>query len=916
MASDHDIQTRIQEAVQSAKYNEAVIISVTEDNGNIREIVLVACLDRDHGGIVWRDALSTESDPVSSSSNDVNGANKEDIAITQHLRTKVWAIPMLNDNVRNEIYDRTVRDACKKAVHKLMQDPDHDGIIRILDIGSGTGLIAIMTAKHCQDAIYEAQKLSRPNIERQMSVQVTSCEMASAMARLARMTVDENKNTLTGQSRVDCGIAIVECHSTDGDFTIQDSRFQEQPDDPDVQQQRHHEQKKADICTSELLDSTLLGEGVLASLRDAWKRHLKPDAQVLPLSARVIAVLVEGCPILGKQTDNDSVLPLDQNLNGATAFYGPQLKTFQCASGGVWLATTAQRNGILLGAKNDISQSKISADGGIRIPLHANAVFDHQNKSHSRLLLDLLQGYDGYSFIPEALHNNDDNANKKGSTTFGVRALTDPTIMLTFDFASGLDSFPPPEGRYMTTTVVPKDDGTVHGVLFWWELDLGDDNSDTYSTEPIGCFESKESSVTHSEMKWQDHWQQCLFLFGDTYSYDSRKVKKNCPVLVGSGHDDYSISFDVSVDNDVDVTRPTTRRKLDTESTEEPLLQEQIEFNRYISTDRALQLNDSNRTSILRDAVMCSLEKKGKNAPVLDLSDMGLCGLIAAVSGKASCVTSLESDNATLAATIAQLGNSLSPDAFQVIQALSENVTIEYIAGGKAAEIVVGEPYYRILEGWHIQEALNYLYHVRSFRSRGLISEQAISVPSLACVMACVIEFKDFHNAYGSVGGDNEEVAGIQHKTVNNYYSTCDVALPLWQYRYKRLSEAFCVARFPYEGESIEIQDDKWVTATFETTGSADAVVFWVDYMCRSSDGTYYYTKGSASDDRFNVVSTSSSVHRQNVRKLSSSKLVSESDLHGDTKFLCKSKFDIEDDWSTKYDHCFSYKFASDKNNA
>ena len=911
MTSDHDIQARIQEAVQSAKYNEAVIIS-TEDNGNTREIVLVACLDRDHGGIVWRDASFTESNPAINSSENVDGSNKDDIGIKRHLRTKLWAVPMLNDNVRNEMYDRTVRDACQKAVRKRMQDPDHDGIIRILDIGSGTGLIAIMAAKHCRDAIHEAQKLLHPKIGRQMSVQVTSCEMASAMARLARMTVHENKNILTGQDRIDCSIVVVECHSTDGDFAIRDSRFEEQPFGEEVQQQ----QQKADICTSELLDSGLLGEGVLPSLRDAWNRHLKPDAEVLPLSARVVAVLVEGSTIPNKQTANDPDSSLDRNLNGATVFYGPELKSFQRASGGVWLATAPEKDGVLLGTKSEISQSTTA--GGIHIPLHANAVFEHQDKLHSSLI-DPLQGYDGYSINPDAVSKGtNDKANKHNSMPFiGVRALTDPTIVLAFDFSSGLNSFPPQEGRLVTTSIVPNADGIVHGVLFWWELDLGVDNSNTYSTEPTGCFDMKKSSkdATHCKMQWQDHWQQCLYLFGDDGA--SRKVKKGSALLVNASHDDYSICFHISDYSDVDVTRPTTRRKLDGESGKESLRQEQIAFNRHISTCRALQLNDPNRTSLLRDAVMCALEKKGKNAPLLDLSDMGLCGLIAAVAGKATCVTSFESGNATLAATIAQLGNALSPDNFQVIQALSENVTIDYIAGGKAAEIVVGEPYYGTLEGWHIHEALNYFYHIRSFKSRGLISEHAISVPSLACVMACVIEFEDFRNAYGSIGGDDEKVAEIQHKTVNNYgnlYDTYDVSLPLWQYRYKRLSKAFCVTKIVYEGESTAIQDDKWVTTTFETTGRADAVVFWVDYLCRSTTGIYH-TKGTASDERFNVISTSSPTHRQNIRKLSSSMLISETDLDGSKKFLCRSKFDINDHGGTEDDHYFSYKFVSGENN-
>ena len=47
--------------------------------------------------------------------------------------------------------------------------------------------------------------------------------------------------------------------------------------------------RRADLLTSELLDSTLLAEGVLPTVRDAWRRLLRPGAAVLPAGARVWA---------------------------------------------------------------------------------------------------------------------------------------------------------------------------------------------------------------------------------------------------------------------------------------------------------------------------------------------------------------------------------------------------------------------------------------------------------------------------------------------------------------------------------------------------------------------------------------------------------------------------------------------------
>ncbi|KAL7519461.1 hypothetical protein ACHAWX_004218 [Stephanocyclus meneghinianus] len=941
-----DIQTTLHRAIQSAHYNEAVIVSVSDNNDDTsspREIVLVATLDRQHGGIIWRDASQHKHD----------ASHRDDVGILRHLRTKLWAMPMLNDRIRNEMYDRTVREACANMLETRMSDARDDGIVRILDIGSGTGLVAMMTARHAAKAMLQAKQL---HSDRRRSVRVTSCEMASAMARLARMTIDENRHFLSTNCRsiydskdqrdttdVDCAIVVVECHSTDDQFFVHDARFDNKTDiaclndkSIDNEEQRQPEQQpeqqqQADICTSELLDSGLLGEGVLPSLRDAWKRHLKPDALVLPRAARVMAVLVEGCTEDEKQPRGDIDKWRNNGLNRATSFYGPDLDSFQAASGGVWLATTPQNehstsnnsHGVLLGVQcssHDTSDQPVTSsygDGGITVPMHANAMLDENYRGgFGASLTDPFQEYDGYSFVSD-MGGVDLNFESK-SPSRGLRPLTDPKTVLDFHFASGLKEFPPADGHSVTTTFIPNVDGIVDGVLFWWELQLGAAESDIYSTQPIGYFERENSessglSQKSRNVQWQDHWQQCLFLFGDADR--SRTVFKGQPVKVVASHDDSSISFEVSECNQTPAVRPTTRRKLNDSSNKDSTRFTRSRVNRHISPSRALQLNNHRRTAVLRDAILFALSRKGTDAPLLDLSDMSLCAMIAAVAGGATCVTTLESSMSTLAATISQIGNSL-PKAgatFQLIEALSENVTKDYISGGQA-EIVVAEPYYQVLEGWHIQEALNYFYLVRSFKSRKLISQTAISVPTLAYVMACVVEFREFRNAYGKVGDGDEKVAGFEHKTVNYYgdrYHTYDVSLPLWQYRWKRLSKPLCMAKFVYEGDALAIDDDHWVSSEFERCGSADAVVFWVDYLCRSAGGTHIQ---ASTNDRFNVISTSSSCDRQIVRKLHPPIALTDADLGSGSKFMCRSKFD-HSDHGVIDDHCFSFKVVISSHN-
>ena len=681
-------EAEIAQAIQRARYNEAVIVTCQEESRGLSgseatttpEICLVACLDKDNGGVMWQNAALSHRDEAD---------EDDDVGIVRHLRTKRWALPMLNDRRRNELYSQAIRKACRQTVTKrsvpAIQENGHgDDAIRILDIGTGTGLLAMMGAKFTSDAINELPLSTSQN--KKMNVRVTSVEMASAAARLARMTVDSNE--------LSDAIAVVEFHSMDPDFVLDDSRFTDSS--PKLANSNEDDSVvKADICTSELLESGLLGEGVLPSLRDAWRRHLKPDAVVVPQRARVIAVLVEGLPLDATIGDRGG------SLNSATAFVGPNIDAFSKVSHGVRLSTSAHGDSMLL--------------GDALVPIHADALLG-------------------------------ENSERK------LRPLSDPTQVLDFDFTSER-AIPPECGRSVARDVVPTAEGTVNGILFWWELELVDGGE--YSTEPRAFANDK------SQYEWQDHWQQCLFIFG----HETRvKVSIGETVELTSRHDDKSISFSIA---QAARDRPNQRRKLNENGNQSvPSV-----TNKLVSPFRALQLNASCRTRTYSESIQyCLNAKGGLQSPVLDLSDFGLCGLIAAQLGARS-VTSLESSSGNVpmtAAMVAQLGNGLpkSGAVYQVIQAQAEHIMVGHIAGGSPAEIVVAEPYYEVLEGWHLQEALNFYYLVQSMKRRGVISPTALCVPSSCSVMARVVQFDDFHGAYSRVGDENEEIQPIVDRTL------------------------------------------------------------------------------------------------------------------------------------------------------
>mmetsp|Transcript_33422 Transcript_33422/g.61369 ORF Transcript_33422/g.61369 Transcript_33422/m.61369 type:complete len:522 (+) Transcript_33422:20-1585(+) len=488
-------------------------------------------------------------------------------------------------------------------------------------------------------------------------------------------------------------------------------------------------------------------------------------------------------------------------------------------------------------------------------------------------------------------------------------------------------------------------------VMYGDDGDDDDDDDCTYSTEPIGFvkrasedYVAKDGSSSDSgtESNWQDHWQQCLFLFGDGCRSSStqndnledgsflRKLTEGVPVEITSSHDDSSLSFSLETitsltDNNMDANgdqlkeecdlRPPQRRKLNENN--EPCVQlEQSMLIRHITSIRALQLNDSSRIRTLRAAIHHCIEVKGREAPLLDLSDMGLCAIIASVAEGATNVTSLEScagSLPTLAATIAQIGNGLPRvcTEFRIIQALAEHIRVDHIAGcegGASAgvEIVVAEPYYEMLEGWHLQEALNYFFLVRSFKSRGVISPSALSVPAYAKVMACVVEFDEFSSAYGRVGdvNDGDLVRGFRHGAVNHYgdrYDAHDVSLPLWQYRYKRLSEKFCVAKFSYEGAVPKIDADG-CSVEFVSEGLAQCVVFWIEYGCRTMNAT------TGEEETLGIISNASSSHRQIIRKLREPIAITGADVKDGSTFSCKASFG--DDTDGIEDHSFTFEFV------
>ncbi len=783
-----ETSSQIHDAIKVSKYNEAVILTIDDESDENsmaggREIVLIPSLDVENGGVMWNSASSTS-------------APDQEIGISRHLRTKKWVMPMLNDSLRNVLYDRSIRRACNDITTKVIQklkssreeeqaERGEEPAIRVLDIGSGTGLLAMIAARSLKEILTESESL------RTIQITVQSIEMASAMVRLARKTISENNLGKT--------INVMEGHSCDYNVRPFEGLAE-----------------KAQLCTSELLESGLLGEGLIPAMRDAWDRHLEEGAIVIPQKARVYAQVIES--------------------NWVTQFRSSKMNF----------------KNLCLSPKSGGVEQLLS--GNVLVPIHAEGVLGYDSSAASDF------------FIGMSPRDND--------SIEAAKFLSDSAVVLEFDFTSK-ESIPSKCGRSIRKEFTATNRGFAHAILFWWELDLF---GETYSTKVGG--------------NWQDHWQQCVYVFS---AADSLFLEKDEAFILLAKHDDSSISFELEKECEKEYSKKPKKQKV----THEVL--------HHISCERALQLNDKERMKNLCDAIKTALSIKGESSYVLDVSDFSLCSLIASVEFDAKNVTSIENsstDNiAMLSALVSQIGNNLPKDGccFQIVQAHFDSLTLSNLQKDEAFDVVLAEPYYDIMQSWCIATALNYHYIIKSLKRRMLLKPDAISVPSFATIKCCAVEFHtDVIKAH--CGLSMESLCGLSHESVKSYaenFSKYDMTFPLWQYEWKRLSDDYSIAKILYEGplENMDMVDDdaNWTEIQFSHSGICHCVVFWVDYSVRIN-------QGDGTTHNYKTMTTGNRHHQQTVKMLESPKVITEHDI-GSFKLLVRPRFKRtpginEDDYS------------------
>ncbi|CAE8690743.1 unnamed protein product [Polarella glacialis] len=218
----------------------------------------------------------------------VRDIRSEDAALASlaGLKTRAlasWHFHMLNDADRNRAFAAAIGEAIQD-LHKVPEVAAAGGIA-CLDIGTGTGLLALICAELGQRCGVTIRRIH-------------ACDMNDALCAVAREVVALHQGTggsdsslLAAQSTPSstAGTADGGQSSDRAEITLHHSRS----DQLQLPEQM-------DLVFCEAVDAGLLGEGFLPTALDACERLLRSGGVLIPRRAVVFGMLVS-CPMLSER---------------------------------------------------------------------------------------------------------------------------------------------------------------------------------------------------------------------------------------------------------------------------------------------------------------------------------------------------------------------------------------------------------------------------------------------------------------------------------------------------------------------------------------------------------------------------------------------------------------------------------------
>lgn len=168
----------------------------------------------------------------------------EDYDYHQEVARSAFA-DMLHDSERNQLYEAALKAAIEKMHSKGKK-------AKVLDIGTGTGLLSMMAARHGADTIMACEAFK---------------PMSDCALKIIALNGYKDKIKVIPKRSTQIKVGL------DGDLL-----------------------EKCNILVTEVFDTELIGEGALSTFSHAHKELLEKDCIVVPQSATVFAQVVE-CPL-------------------------------------------------------------------------------------------------------------------------------------------------------------------------------------------------------------------------------------------------------------------------------------------------------------------------------------------------------------------------------------------------------------------------------------------------------------------------------------------------------------------------------------------------------------------------------------------------------------------------------------------
>ena len=827
---------------------------------------------------------------------------------------------MLNDHNRNKLYQKAIERAICRLVHnaekqKVVEGNSQDEKeeirckINILDVGCGTGLWG-MVAGRCLQAQLEEETLLQPD-----DCHIESIDMSRFMVQFAQQVVQDNQ--------LAPHVTIREVHS---------NQFQPSQDYND------ETTTTTVLCISELLEHGLLGEGWLPTIRDLLERSIVPRHVVLiPSRATVYAQAVQTCFCSShnnESTTTDNTNHTTPKLEGwSHLWWGPH--DVSCAGESPFEHNHPPATRLQWPPDMKLRSSSVV------LPIHASTLVQH-----GRLII-LSQTpvpiLEISSKCPQPHKQQQQQQQQQVGATMSETKSTGggdrQVCNLVLSKTGRVDAILVWWKLHLLDDEEETDDeGTCYS-----SLDPNRDYSEVWQDHWQPCLHLLKQSIAVSSgdtctlHAWHNDHRIHVSVMGTSSTSDKNNsicnIENNKLQQSQRRGDDSPPTISNVGPTANDSTEPPTAKRRRQGSHEDVDCKNHNDKGQDVGEEvddgdsniqrstitplRARQLNDSTRMKALevglQQILQSIIEEKKKTTAtthespqqdpgekelaILDVSDLCLCGLLAArlAAGQHNqpcSVFSLESsshsniDPASFPVLSAQLAQANLVEGeeilFQVIQCQPEALSQDVLFGDDkknkdtnrrtaVVDLVVAEPYYEMTETWPLVSALNFFNIVRHLYDKKLLSQQRTAkstciLPASARIVACVISSSQLYSSYQPCGGDGvpssnkkndtkETVLGLDHSFVNHQRrvlgnGTIVLSLPMWQYHYTVMSPTVCLTTLHYEQSQQGVNGSVLQGSRIlpiQASGICHGLIVWVEYDLINQ-------VGSNNDDRGDVL--------------------------------------------------------------